>query len=459
MLEADRKIHNQGKLVELHPVFRSRVQAVLLELESAGLRPRITEAWRSAADQEAAYKNGTSQVLYGFHNVTMADGGKEALAADIIDDDNPQTTGTGFMLRLAAAAEKNRLLTGIRWGLSDEKAQAVNAALAAGNWDASIHAGWDPLHVEITGLTTAEARQGKRPLAEGNTSTNGGTGSGESGGNTSEGGKRPVRTYQVEELGTARIVQYELGNPLRPVALLPVPYVSQLGEEAQTRVNDCGPACVVMLLRAYQKSALTPDEFYARFAIKGDPYLHASQLMSAMGTLGLQTEFRSGLTVQDLFGVLAAGKPAIVLLGYKAFSEAGLTEKMFAGPHFAVAVGLDVKNIYLHDPLYTDPLVGEAHPYPLEVFWKAWKEASAGLQVPNPERAAIIPVQGIGFQGLRRVKVNIGILNVREGPGLSNRIVGTLKRNEIIEIQREVSGWGEVGFNRWVMLSYTLPVA
>ncbi|GAB4561905.1 MAG: hypothetical protein Fur0016_28660 [Anaerolineales bacterium] len=79
------------------------------------------------------------------------------------------------------------------------------------------------------------------------------------------------------------------------------------------------------------------------------------------------------------------------------------------------------------------------------------------MQVPHPERAAIIPAQGLGFQGLRRVKVNIGILNVREGPGLSSRIVGTLKRNEIVEIQREMSGWGEVGFNRWVMLSYTLP--
>lgn len=459
MLEADRKIHNQGKLVELHPVFRSRAQAVLQELESAGLRPRITEAWRSAADQEAAYKSGKSQILYGFHNVTMADGGKEALAMDLVDDDNPQTTSTAFMLRLAAAAERNKLITGIRWGLSDDKAQAVNAALAAGNWNAPVHVGWDPLHVEISGLTTAEARMGKRPLADGNMPTNGGTGSGESGAGEAEGGKRPRRAYQVEEFGTNRVVQYELGNPLRPVALLPVPYISQLGPGAETRVNDCGPACAAMLLRAYQKSSLTPDEFYARFAIKGDPYLHASQLMSAMGTLGLQTEFRAGMTVQDLFAVLAAGKPAIVLMSYKPLAEAGLTEKPFAGPHFAVAVGVDVKNIYLNDPLYSDPLEGEARPYPLEVFWKAWKEASTGLQVANPERAAIVPVQGIGFQGLRRVKVNIGVLNVREGPGLSSRIVGTLKRNEIVEIQREVSGWGEVGFNRWVMLRYTLPVA
>ncbi|GAB4490392.1 MAG: hypothetical protein Fur0016_28650 [Anaerolineales bacterium] len=352
------------------------------ELESAGLRPRITEAWRSAAEQEAAYKSGKSQVLYGFHNVTMADGGKEALAVDIVDDDNPQTTGTAFMLRLAAAAERNQLITGIRWGLTDDKIRTLDAAIAAGNWNAPVHVGWDPLHVEITGLKTAEARAGKRPLAGGSTPTNGEAGSGESDTGDAEGGKRPVRTYQVEELGTNRVVQYELGNPLRP-ALRPVPYVSQWGRGAETRTNDCGPACAAMLLRAHQKTALTPDEFYERFAIQGDPYLHASQLMSAMGKIGLQTEFRAGMTVQDLFAVLAAGKPAIVLLGYKALSEAGLTEKPFAGPHFAVAVGMDVKNIYLNDPLYSNPLAGEAHPYPLEVFWKAWKEASGGCRFPT----------------------------------------------------------------------------
>ncbi len=134
------------------------------ELESAGLRPRITEAWRSAAEQEAAYKSGKSQVLYGFHNVTMADGDKVALAVDIVDDDNPQTTGTAFMLRLAAAAERNQLITRIRWGLTDDKIRTLDAAIAAGNWNAPVHVGWDSLHVEITGLTTAEARAGKRPL-------------------------------------------------------------------------------------------------------------------------------------------------------------------------------------------------------------------------------------------------------------------------------------------------------
>jgi len=458
MLEKDRLLRNQNKLLELHPVFRQRVEAVLKELESAGLRPRIQDAWRSEKDQADAYRRGTTKVLYGFHNVTGPDEAKEALAADILDDNNLYTPKTSYMLRLAAAAERNQLTTGIRWDLSDAKSQAIDAAIAAQNWNVPIHVGWDPMHVEITGLTAAEAKAGQRPTLEGGVSGNGETGSGESG-QAEEQEKPPVRQFNVTETGTERVIQYELGTALRPTALLPVPYVSQLGPGAEAHSNDCGPACAVMLLKAYQKTELTPDDFYTRFNINGDPYLHASQLMNALGTLGLQTEFRSNLLMQDLLGLLAAGKPPIVLLNYSAFSEAGLTEKKFTGPHFAVAVGMDVKNIYLHDPLYSDAAVGEAHAYPLEVFWKAWKEASTGLQTPNPERAAIIPVQGIGFKGLRQVKVNIGALNVRSGPGTTNRIVGSLKRGEIVELQRELSGWGEIGLNRWIMLSYTLPVA
>lgn len=273
--------------------------------------------------------------------------------------------------------------------------------------------------------------------------------------------EKALMRYRVENLDTGQKADFTWSAPFQPATLLPVPYVSQLGPGADARKNDCGAASSIMLLKAYIPNfQMTPDEFYTRFAIPGaDPYLSVTQLRNAMGSLGLLTDFRATLTMHDLFGFLAASKPVIVLLRYKVFEDAGLTEKKFEGPHFAVAVGLDIRSIYIHDPLYSNPADGEAHPYPLELFWRAWKEVATDPKVRNPERSAIIPVQGLGFQGLRRVKVNIGILNVREGPGLNHRIVGTLKRNEIIEIQREVSGWGEVGFNRWVMLSYTLPVA
>jgi hypothetical protein len=455
MLESERRQRNQSRLQELYPYVRTRIEAVVQELEAAGYRPRIQEAWRSVADQLKAYNAGTSRTTYGFHNVTAANGQKEALAADILDDNRPLNTRTDFMLRLAAAAEKHGLTTGIRWGLSDIHSKAIDAAIAAQTWTAPIHVGWDPLHVEVTGLPIGEARLGKRPDT-GESSNLAQNTSGSVLENEDTTPKPAKRQFKVEEIETGCVVEYSLGNPLRPVTLLPVPYVSQLGEGAEVRSNDCGAACAVMLMRAYQKSSITPNQFYVQYNIPGDPYLSVNQVRAALNSQGILTDFRAGLSIPDLFNLMASGKPAVVLIRYKVLFEAGLTEKPFQGPHFAVVVGVDPKYIYIHDPLYSDPLVGEAHPYPLDTFWQAWKAVAADPSFPNPERSAIIPVMGIGFQVSRMVKINISSLNVRTGPGLNMPVAGAVKKGEIYPISREVNGWGEIGLNQWIKLSYTV---
>lgn len=454
MLESERRQRNLLRLQELYPYIRTRVEAVLQEMEAAGYRPRIQEAWRSPADQLRAYYAGTSKTKYGFHNVTGSNGEKESLAADIIDDNRPFGAKTDYMLRLAAAADKNGLTTGIRWGLSDTKSKAIDDAIAAQTWKMPIHVGWDPLHVEVVGLPIEEVQLGKRPGTDGSSKPPDDNPSDPEEEDTTP--KATKRRFKVEEVDTGRFVEYSLGNPLRPVTLLPVPYISQLGEGAEAHSNDCGAASAAMLMRAYQKSSITPDDFYTHFGIPGDPFLSVNQIRNALNSMGILTDFRAGLSISDLFNLMASGKPVIVLLRYKVLFEAGLTEKPFQGPHFAVVVGVDPRYIYIHDPLYTDPTVGEAHAYPLDTFWQAWKEVAADPSFPNPERSAIIPTAGIGFQVSRKVKVNISSLNVRTGPGMNMPVTGAVKKGEIYPITREVNGWGEIGFNRWIKLSYTI---
>ena len=70
----------------------------------------------------------------------------------------------GYLLQVAAAAEAQGLTTGIRWGLPPLLAAAVNAALAAKDWQRSVKLGWDPTHVEPVGLTAGAAKAGKRPV-------------------------------------------------------------------------------------------------------------------------------------------------------------------------------------------------------------------------------------------------------------------------------------------------------
>ena len=163
MTEAARRARNQQRQTELFPTFALRMSAVIASLEADGLRPRIQDAWRSPEDQRKAFEAGHSKLLFGFHNVTGANGQPESLAVDLLDDNNPTTPGRSYLLRLAAAAEEHGLMTGIRWGLPTALRLAIDTAIAARDWSALVKVGWDPTHVEPAGITVAQARAGARP--------------------------------------------------------------------------------------------------------------------------------------------------------------------------------------------------------------------------------------------------------------------------------------------------------
>lgn len=163
MNEAARKQRNVDRLAMLYPTFAARIARVIEQLESDGIRPRIQDAWRSPEDQKIAFDTGHSKLLFGFHNVTGANGHPEALAVDPLDDDAPLSASTEYKLKLAAAAEAQGLVTGIRWGLPQKMRLAIDNAIAAADWKANVKVGWDPLHIEPTGISVAEARAGRRP--------------------------------------------------------------------------------------------------------------------------------------------------------------------------------------------------------------------------------------------------------------------------------------------------------
>jgi hypothetical protein len=163
MTEEQRKQRNNERLQELYPTFRRRLAAVIADLESRGLRPRIQDGWRSPEDQMKAFNSGNSKLKFGFHNVTGANGAKESLAVDMLDDDSPLASRKIYLLQLAEAAEKQGLTTGIRWGLPTNLASTIDQVIAAKNWNADVKIGWDPTHVQPTGITSTEAKNGKRP--------------------------------------------------------------------------------------------------------------------------------------------------------------------------------------------------------------------------------------------------------------------------------------------------------
>ncbi|WP_442583316.1 hypothetical protein ACSBOB_15725 [Mesorhizobium sp. ASY16-5R] len=163
MKEDARKQRNKDRVAELYKTFATRISNVIKDLEAQGERPRIQDAWRSKADQLIAYNSGHAKVKYSFHNVTGAKGEKEALAVDMLDDEAPLNPGVPYLLKLASAAEREGLSTGIRWGVPKNVAKAINNAIAAQNWKAPVKVGWDPTHIEPTGMTISDAKKGVRP--------------------------------------------------------------------------------------------------------------------------------------------------------------------------------------------------------------------------------------------------------------------------------------------------------
>jgi len=98
-------------------------------------------------------------VKFGFHNATGPHGEKLSLAVDMLDDDNPLGPPTRYLLALAIAARDNGLDTGILWRRKGQPPLAeAAAAIAARDIEASVHVGWDPTHVEVVGVTLAEAQ-------------------------------------------------------------------------------------------------------------------------------------------------------------------------------------------------------------------------------------------------------------------------------------------------------------
>lgn len=163
MNEAARTQRNQQKLAECFPKFAQRVQAVIADMEAQGFRPRIQDGHRSIADQLLAFKNGFSKVKFGFHNVTGSNGKPESLAVDMLDDNKPLTPGREYLIRLAAVAQAHGLQTGIFFGLPQNLRKGLSQAIQNLDFNPAIKIGFDPTHIEVTGLSIADAKAGKRP--------------------------------------------------------------------------------------------------------------------------------------------------------------------------------------------------------------------------------------------------------------------------------------------------------
>lgn len=181
-----------------------------------------------------------------------------------------------------------------------------------------------------------------------------------------------------------------------------IPYKSQYDADANQYRNDCGPACVAMILNGLGKS-VTTNIVFRRSGAEANGYVSVSQMIRAAQTYKVTFKYYYPWTLNDLKLAVKAGTAPITLVHYGAWSSLGKTQNKFTGPHFVVVVGYDDKHIYVNDPLWKDPrrYEGERIAWTNEEFMAAWGTASkdgnrnySGIYCTHP-----LPVDAFGVGG------------------------------------------------------------
>ncbi len=181
-----------------------------------------------------------------------------------------------------------------------------------------------------------------------------------------------------------------------------IPYKSQYDDDASDYRNDCGPACVAMILNGLGKNVST-NTVFRKTGAPADAYVSVSQMMRAAYTYGIDFDYFYPWSLNDLKLAVRNGKAPIVLVHYGTWVKTGKTQSKFTGPHFVVVVAFDDKHIYVNDPLWwgTRRYEGEHKRWTNAEFEAAWSTASkdgnrnySGIFCTHP-----LPVETFGIGG------------------------------------------------------------
>lgn len=166
---------------------------------------------------------------------------------------------------------------------------------------------------------------------------------------------------------------------------LPVAYKSEWDGDATETANDCGPTSAAMVMSFYGENHTTNEIFELTGA--GQGLITISQLVSAIGRLGFQCEYKEGLSEEDIKNYLRQGIVPILLVHYGSLNSREDTN--FTGGHFYVPVGFRNDGWLVNDPNFWGSFRqdGDHHFYTEEEFMAAWSNCHLD---GNPDNAAII---------------------------------------------------------------------
>lgn len=174
---------------------------------------------------------------------------------------------------------------------------------------------------------------------------------------------------------------------------LKVPYYPQIGLGANWGRNDCGPACIRMLVGWNERRSghtdpadLTVDKLYQAVGATGFTGWNHLIPLAARYRLTLQLTTRA--TIDNIKREIDAGRPVMPLVLYGMF-----TQRMdrYSGGHYVVVVGYTSDSIIMHDPLWYGirAAEGESRHIPTHEF-EAALSTTPNPYFRNPYQALIV---------------------------------------------------------------------
>ncbi len=135
--------------------------------------------------------------------------------------------------------------------------------------------------------------------------------------------------------------------------ILDIPHRCQFGEGADERRNDCGAACVVMIVVGLTDNNPTVDDVAIAHQKRPNAYMGFWELMVALRVYKLTPDYVRPLRADHIRESLDSGRPSIVLAKYP---HLPYKASQFTGSHFVVIViyGYDGDEFYYHDSLACD---------------------------------------------------------------------------------------------------------
>jgi len=232
--------------------------------------------------------------------------------------------------------------------------------------------------------------------------------------------------------------------------------VSQMGEGATLRTNDCGPACCAMILHKIAGISLNPDDFYSYMTVPNDSGTFGVQLAQFLNEFDVGAYVLNKASMVNLLQNLEYGRISIWLVAYKPLVDAGCTQFRGDFMHWVTVVGYENGKVLINDPYRTD---GKSYIAIPETVFIA---ANAGSAVYCPQDliggGTVVTQKPVNY----RVVSSCPSLNVRSGPSTGNTAIGQLKANEEIHISDITNQWGKVEGPRlwgWCYIPYLEKLA